>query len=53
MSKLKSFYDWESNFKKRAVFDKNSEKSSSNGNIKRKVNSIGMTDELFRIFMKK
>jgi hypothetical protein len=53
MSKAISYYDWELNFKKRENHSKSNLVNYASLSKKDRVNSLGMTNESYKDFMKK
>ena len=52
MSKAISYYDWELNFRKKAIV-KPISRNKTDKNSKEMVNSLGLSDNTFKDFMKK
>ena len=53
MSKAISYFDWEMNFRKKALKSLNSENETMRITYKENVNSLGISDNEFKDFMKK
>ncbi len=53
MSKAISYYDWELNFRKKAVLKPNSRNKTGRKISQGKINSLGLSDNAFKDFMKK
>lgn len=53
MSKAISYYDWELNFRKKAVLKPNSRNKTGKKISQEKINSLGLSDNAFKDFMKK
>ena len=53
MSKAISYYDWELNFRKKAVVKPYSRNKNKKENSQEYVNSLGLSDNTFKDFMKK
>ena len=52
MSKAISYYDWELNFRKKAVLTPNSRNKTEKKSSQEKINSLGLSDNAFKDFMK-
>ncbi len=52
MSKAISYYDWELNFRKKAVLTHNSRNKTEKKSSQEKINSLGLSDNAFKDFMK-
>jgi len=53
MSKAISYFDWEMNFRKKALKSHNSENETQRMRSKEDINSLGFSDNEFKDFMKK
>ena len=53
MSKAISYYDWELNFRKKAVLTPNSRNKTKKKISQEKINSLGLSDNAYKDFMKK
>ena len=53
MSKAISYYDWELNFRKKAVLQPNSRNKTGKIINQENINSLGLSDYTFKDFMKK
>jgi len=53
MSKAISYYDWELNFRKNAFLNPNSKNKTKKRINQENINSLGLSDNAFKDFMKK